>query len=324
MYLWLIMRTFAYMNRLIATLLLWMRRFSQWQINGNAIKPNYRGETECKHCGTVFEGNFCPRCGQSRKVSKVTKHGFMMAFIEAYPQLAGSYLHTLLELIFRPGYMVRDYFRGHRIPYAGPFKTFVITVSVYALFTHVIQPKFIQEESKDLVTVRAEYKEGKTDSDKMMVRLVDSIIAKDKNLSNNKWIGPVWKMVKEKANGTGTIYLFILVPVYALIGKMTFHKRLFGGRKLIYAEHFMVFTYLYAVDLFFTILCALAGYDDDNSYSLLFSVVYSVWMYKGLYGWKWRQTFWRMLPFLLWLLLFLILFSIVLLVVMLNVMAGIA
>lgn len=312
------------MNRLIATLLLWMRRFSQWQLNGNAIKPSYSGETECKHCGTVFEGNFCPRCGQSRKVSKVTKHGFMMAFIEAYPQLAGSYLHTLLELIFRPGYMVRDYFRGHRIPYAGPFKTFVITVSVYALFVHVIQPQFMKEEAINFESISAEYKDSKDEPKKFLVKIIDSFVEKDKHLSANKWVGPGWDMLKEKANGTGTTYLFICVPIYALICKMIFRRRFFDDRKLIYAEHFMVFTYLYAIDLFFTILCAMSGYDDDSSYSLLFSTFYLVWMYKGLYGWKWRQTLWRMLPFFLWNMFLMLLLLIIVLVIIIKFSQGIA
>lgn len=111
------MCTFASMKRLTATISNWLRRFSYWKEHGDAVKPLYEGTTECKHCGTVFEGNFCPRCGQSRAVSKVTKHGFVMAFLEAYPQLAGTYLRTMWELLFRPGYMIRDYFRGHRVPY---------------------------------------------------------------------------------------------------------------------------------------------------------------------------------------------------------------
>ena len=136
------------MKRLTATISNWIGRFSYWKEHGDAIKPLYEGTTECKHCGMVFEGNFCPRCGQSRMVSKVTKHGFVMAFLEAYPQLAGTYLRTMWELLFRPGYLIRDYFRGHRVPYAGPFKTFIVTVSIFALFTQVIKPQFAKETVK--------------------------------------------------------------------------------------------------------------------------------------------------------------------------------
>ena len=282
------MCTFASMKRLTATISNWLRRFSYWKEHGDAIKPLYEGTTECKHCGTVFEGNFCPRCGQSRTVSKVTKHGFVMAFLEAYPQLAGTYLRTMWELLFRPGYMIRDYFRGHRVLYAGPFKTFIVTVSIFALFTQVIKPQFAKEtETWD--SLESKMSSQKRSGDEVMMYFLQSLQNKDKQLESNEWIAPVWKMFKDKANDASTLYLVVLVPVFALFSKIAFRKKLFDGRKLIYAEHFMVFAYLYCIDLFYTVLAVMMGMDETEEYSLLATPFYFVWVYKAIYGLKWKE-----------------------------------
>ncbi len=277
------------MKRLTATISNWLRRFSYWKEHGDAIKPLYEGTTECKHCGTVFEGNFCPRCGQSRAVSKVTKHGFVMAFLEAYPQLAGTYLRTMWELLFRPGYLIRDYFRGHRVPYSGPFKTFIVTVSIFALFTQVIKPQFTKE-AVTLNSLETEASSGKRSGDKAMAYFFQTLLNKDKQMESNEWIAPVWKMLKSKANDSSTFYLVTLVPVLALLSKVVFRKKLFDGRKLIYAEHFMVFAYLYCIDLFYTALAVMMGMDETDEYSLLATPLYFVWIYKAIYGWKWKET----------------------------------
>lgn len=303
------------MKRLTTIISNWLRRFSYWKEHGDAIKPLYEGTTECKHCGTVFEGNFCPRCGQSRAVSKVTKHGFVKAFLEAYPQLAGTYLRTMWELLFRPGYLIRDYFRGHRVPYAGPFKTFIVTVSIFALFTQVIKPQFSQEEIT-LNSLETQYSSSKKDSDKVMADFFKSIQKTDKQMESNEWIAPVWKMFKSKADDSSTLYLITLVPVLALLSKVVFRKKLFEGRKLIYAEHFMVFAYLYCIDLFYTVLAVMMGMDETDEYSLLATPLYFVWTYKAIYGWKWKEAIKPMsLYALLLLLIILLLFFMILLVV---------
>ena len=293
------------MKKLIATILLRIKQFSYWQENGRKIKPRYQGMTECKHCGTLFEGNYCPRCGQSRLVSNVSKRGFVIAFMEAYPQLASTYCRTILELLCRPGYMVRDFFRGHRIIYSGPFKTFIITISIFALFTQFIEPTS-HEKQEDTSVIQTDVSSDKDEEgDKIIEDFFLYAYNKEKKLSEQKWIGPVWNLVKKKAKDKGSMYLLVFVPLLALASKTAFRKQQFDGRKLIYAEHFMVFTYLYAIKIFLSIFCSIIAVDSD--YPFLLNIFYAVWMYKGLYGWKWKETLKRMCWFLLLFLLYFLL-----------------
>lgn len=295
----------------------WNRLFAYWQENGRTIKPMQMQTVTCKHCGTRYQGNYCPRCGQSRAVSLITKRGFINAFMEAYPQLASTFLRTCWELLLRPGYMIRDYFRGHRVIYSGPFKTFIIIVSIYVLIAKLtgVTP----EASSDGSGIKLDWTSQKPKQEQVNLPKPSEeegiLHAKmqraqniEKSISENQYIGPIWDMLKKKADEEGSTYLFLCVPLLALASKLTFRKQNFDGRQLIYAEHFMVFTYIYAINICFCLLAfvlSLPGVSEDSfeypEYILLF---YVVWTFKALYGMGWKETFRHMWKLLLWSCLF--------------------
>lgn len=71
-------------------------------------------------------------------------------FREAYPILSKVFYHTIIELITRPGYMIRDYLRGHQVIYLGPVSTLLVALSCVTLCTHIYEkyqpPKAPQKE----------------------------------------------------------------------------------------------------------------------------------------------------------------------------------
>lgn len=300
----------------------WCRRFASWQENGRPIKDMKMEETTCKHCGTVFKGNYCPRCGQSRAVSLITKRGFVSAFMEAYPQLAMAFLHTMQELVFRPGYMIRDFFRGHRIIYSGPFKTFVVMCSIFVIVTKIggiDKTEDAQAQNEMAAKLDNYLKEHKSKEaqaiDDMQVVKLNKL---NKELNARHGIGPVWQYVKKKMDDNNTINLLFVFPVLALASKLAFRKRLFDGRRLIYAEHFMVFVYLAALELLISLAAYLlhicTGKPLTADYPILLLPFYVVWTFKALYGLGWWATIRRMLVFSGWSLLFVTIEGIVFLV----------
>lgn len=298
---------------------MWGKRFAELQEHGKPIKPMTFEPMVCKHCGTRYEGNYCPRCGQSRVVSKITKRGFVSAFMEAYPQLASTFCRTILELLYRPGYMIRDYFRGHRVIYSGPFKTFLIIISIYVLFTNLTG--VASQEENHFATFDATPAEIGVDAPKPKSKEAE-VLARlkrfnqlDKDISQKTVIGPIWTIIKKKTQEEGSMYLFFCVPLLALAAKRAFRKANFDGRRLIYAEHFMIFTYLYAVNICFSLVfCAvnlLLSGEGSTSYPTLLILFYLVWTYKSIYGWHWRNTIRRMVPLAGWSLLLFVMACIV-------------
>ena len=304
----------------------WLRKFAALQENGRDIKPNSTDTTVCKHCGTTFQGNFCPRCGQSRAVSKVTRRGFVLTFMEAYPLLASTFLRTVEELVYRPGYMIRDYFRGHRVIYCGPFKTFILMASMLALLNVCIdnaaaphaQNTEAAAEGKKItvgtstmnVSIDTE-DDADNEGEEAVVSALEKIRRTNERLSTNKWTALWWNFIKAKAEDNNTNDLLFVIPLLALGGHVAFRKTTFDGRRLLYAEHFMVFTYLYCASTAISIIIyaselPLTGSGARPTSHYLLTLIYMAWTYKGLYGWTWptaaRQTLrlmaWQALFFL--------------------------
>lgn len=308
------------------------RLFSYWQENGRVIKPMQMQTVTCKHCGTRYKGNYCPRCGQSRAVSLITKRGFVNAFMEAYPQLASTFLHTCLELLLRPGYMIRDYFRGHRVIYSGPFKTFIIIISIYVLLGKLMgmapdtsNNSFVTFDWNNQKPQQEQVSAPKPTGEKAVilskVKRANDI---EQAISDSPYIGPVWDIIKKKAQEQGSIYLFLCVPLLAWASKLAFRRYEFDGRQLIYAEHFMVFTYIYVINISFCLLAfvlSLPGVDEASfDYPEEIMLFYVLWTFKSLYGLGWKETLRCIWKFLLWSILF---FGIAILIVISLVILGI-
>lgn len=281
-------------------------QFSQWQEHGSQIKEMDMAEVTCNHCGTTYRGNFCPRCGQTRKVSLITKRGFISAFMEAYPQLASAFFRTIKELIGRPGYMIRDYFRGHRVIYFGPFKAFIVVISIFVLLTkfNVVS---VVEDDRDTEIIITGFKDvtdslardNTTTSDTRERKVIrPRMFDIDKRITTHQYFGPVWDMIKKKSQEKGSLYIFFCVPILAFTMKLACWKQKFDGRRLIYAEHFMVFTYLYVINICFSILYR--QFSPKTDYPDLVIYFYMAWAYKGLYGWSWLKTLKQMVPFVLY------------------------
>ena len=95
-------------------------------------------ETEhvCNNCGHKFVGNYCPVCSQSARDARIT----WMTIWQGIGQLWGidsrSGLYTLWQLLWRPGYLVRDFISGKRQVSYPPVKLLIILAAVVALVQH--------------------------------------------------------------------------------------------------------------------------------------------------------------------------------------------
>lgn len=105
----------------------------------------------CVHCGTSFTGNYCPQCGLNVRRSFFTlkavagKAADSLGFDESGNR---SMLRTLRDLIWRPGYMIRDYLAGHSPAYFQPFKLLILLTIIFTLLAHMMG--VMPEETRDV------------------------------------------------------------------------------------------------------------------------------------------------------------------------------
>lgn len=145
----------AYQSKVITN----YHRFRHWQ----QAEPHYVNRHQdivqyCHNCGTQFADNFCPRCGQRAEVGRVGWKSIKDNIAILWGLDSRSLTYTLVQLLGRPGYLVRDYISGHRQVSFPPVKMLVIVClfvviieSVFHLKNDVLAIQFNVKEVDDII-----------------------------------------------------------------------------------------------------------------------------------------------------------------------------
>lgn len=106
------------------------RTFRQWQQKPYEVAPLSEVYHKCATCGTEYQGNYCPRCGQSSKIGRYSFKNAFLLFLDVWGLGNRGMFRTLRDLILRPGYMIRDYLSGMQMAYFPPFKLFFLLTAL--------------------------------------------------------------------------------------------------------------------------------------------------------------------------------------------------
>ena len=106
------------------------RAFHIWQLKPHEVAPLSKAIHCCSSCGTEYEGNFCPRCGQSASIGRFSFKKAVLLFLDVWGMGNRSMFRSLRDLILRPGYMIRDYLSGMQSAYFPPFKMFFVLLTI--------------------------------------------------------------------------------------------------------------------------------------------------------------------------------------------------
>jgi hypothetical protein len=87
------------------------------------LEPTHR----CANCGGRASDAFCPACGQNTRERLPTFPQFMREATGRYIAYDGKYWKTLAALLFRPGFLTREYLAGRRQRYIGPARLFLVS-----------------------------------------------------------------------------------------------------------------------------------------------------------------------------------------------------
>jgi len=123
-------------------LIQYYHRFCRWQQAEPCYVNRHEGEVRhCHNCGTEFSDNFCPRCGQRAEVGRVGWCSIRDNIALLWGLDSRSLSYTLVQLLGRPGYLVRDYISGHRQVSFPPVKMLVIVCLFVVVFESVFHVK---------------------------------------------------------------------------------------------------------------------------------------------------------------------------------------
>lgn len=92
-----------------------------------------RKETNCLNCGATVQGRFCHMCGQENTEPKETFWHMFTHFLYDITHFDGSFFVTLKDLLFKPGFLSKEYMLGRRKKYLHPVRMYVFTSAVFFL-----------------------------------------------------------------------------------------------------------------------------------------------------------------------------------------------
>lgn len=104
----------------------------------------------CKNCGNTFQGNYCPHCGQNRHTPRFTIRNAFQNILSGFFNIGHGFSRNLIELLYRPGYMIRDYLKGKRVHYYKPFQTLFVLAALYIMGVQLIDPAAIKLSEKEM------------------------------------------------------------------------------------------------------------------------------------------------------------------------------
>lgn len=104
-------------------------RFLKYRIlkmkrQGKQYQPAPAPYTHCKNCGNELHGHFCSVCGQYAMVANQPFRESVVSYLENNYSFDHKLGHTLKLLIFRPGFLSREYVNGRIARYVHPFKLY--------------------------------------------------------------------------------------------------------------------------------------------------------------------------------------------------------
>lgn len=112
----------------------WTRRVGESMKKPVAVPQVIHEHHICNHCGYAFDGRYCPQCGMPAGDVRFTFKRLINNFLDIWGLGNRPMFRTMRDLLWRPGYMIRDYLGGHHLSYFPPFKMLaVLTIFVFVV-----------------------------------------------------------------------------------------------------------------------------------------------------------------------------------------------
>lgn len=141
-----------------------------------------RKEKNCLNCGTEVPERYCTHCGQENAVPHETFGHLVKHFVADIFHYDSQFLTTLKYLLFRPGFLSREYMAGKRVRYVNPIKLYVFISFVFFFGLFSLQ----HNNEKEPVAAHAVTRENDEDSLKTSVAALEDALSSDSSSSGKK------------------------------------------------------------------------------------------------------------------------------------------
>lgn len=97
------------------------------------MKQHLRHEDNCLNCGAIVQERYCSHCGQENTEVKESFNHLLRHFFEDVTHYDSKFFTTIKDLLFKPGFLTREYLVGRRASYLHPIRMYVFCSFIYFL-----------------------------------------------------------------------------------------------------------------------------------------------------------------------------------------------
>lgn len=90
-----------------------------------------RAEKNCLNCGATVQGRYCQVCGQENIVPREGFWSLVIHFFYDITHFDSKFFDSLRYLLFKPGYLSKEYMNGRRARYLNPVRMYVFTSAFF-------------------------------------------------------------------------------------------------------------------------------------------------------------------------------------------------
>ena len=278
------------------------KRYREWKLEPHQVAPLSEEQHECATCGTHYEGNYCPRCGQSARIGRYSFKKAILLFLDVWGLGNRGMFRSIRDLILRPGYMIRDYLRGMQMAYFPPFKMFFLLLALWLVVDSGLNIQFVnrdKQNKKETEQIFSRFKpkasqnatDDKADEKKNGILFTKEEKEKMFNQEYERRSGEVGDWIEQHSSllVLAGLLLFSL-PLYLLF------RRSPSIPDLRLSECFVAMVYITDMILIYGIIPSLLCFSvKAEIYYDLLSLLLAIIPIKQLSGYSYFSTIWRLL-----------------------------
>lgn len=107
----------------------------------------------CQNCNAVLTGKFCVACGQPNQSYAAPLLADIQDFFGNHFGFDTKFFRSVMPLLFRPGFLSREYSAGRRVRYINPLRLYIFSSILFFLVAwNVTSPNFFRFDNSDSAT----------------------------------------------------------------------------------------------------------------------------------------------------------------------------
>ena len=229
------------------------------QTEDAVLTINEMGEAEehsCPECGTAGGGAFCHNCGEQMETHLFSVKHYVKEIFHDFAVFDTKFFRTIPALLFKPGFLSREYLAGRRRRYLTPARLYTLI----AFFSFFALGYYLNSE---------------------LMKLFHEIVASNgkseiyfQEAKGEKALQYAQTLLKFTIEVSPYVLLLVSTPLFALAMKIFYWRR-----RMLFAEHLVFSFHFYAFSL---IVFIGSMFLQTNLWFAVAGVIFLIYLYFAL------------------------------------------